>query len=82
MTRYPKEKIGSLSELSRSDPRIRTPPDRKPGDVSHDVVQGRRLIIGIDRVLDQRYPRASATTLGVMVYSTPRIQLFTKVLES
>ena len=33
MTRYPKEKIGSLSELSRRDPRIRTPLDRRPSDV-------------------------------------------------
>ena len=33
MTRYPKEKIGSLSELSRSDPRIRTPPDRSTNDL-------------------------------------------------
>ena len=57
-TRYPKEEIGSLSELSRSDPKIRTPPERSPGDVRHDVVQGRRLIIGIDRVQDQRYPKS------------------------
>ncbi len=28
MTRYPKEKIGSLSKLSGRDPRIRTPLDR------------------------------------------------------
>ena len=33
MTRYPKEKIGSLSKLSRRDPRIRTPLDRRPNDV-------------------------------------------------
>ena len=33
MTGYPKEKIGNLSELSRSDPRIRTPPDRSTSDV-------------------------------------------------
>ena len=38
MTHYPKEKIGSLSELSRSDLRIRTPPDRSTSDVRHDVV--------------------------------------------
>ena len=50
VTSYPKEEIGSLSELNRSDSRIRTPPERSPGDVRHDVVQGRRLIIGIDRV--------------------------------
>ena len=58
MTRYLKEKIGSLSELSKSDPRIRTPLDRSPSDVRHDVVQGRRLIIGIDRVLDQWYRKS------------------------
>ena len=58
MTRYPKEKIGSLSELSRSDPRIKTPPDRSLSDVKRDVVQGRRLIKGIDRVLDQQYPKS------------------------
>ena len=58
MTHYPKEKIGSLSELSRSDQRIKTPLDRSPSDVRHDVVQGRRLIIGIDRVLHQRYPKS------------------------
>ena len=38
MTRYLKEKIGSLSKLSRSDLRIRTPPDRSTSDVKHDVV--------------------------------------------
>ena len=58
MTLYHKEKIGSLSELSRSDQRIRTPPDRSPSDVRYDVIQGRRLIIGIDKVLDQRYPKS------------------------
>ena len=58
MTRYPKEEIGILSELSRSDLRIRTPPKRSPSDVRHDVVQGMRLIIGTDRVLDQRYPKS------------------------
>ena len=33
MTCYPKEKIGSLSKLSRRDLRIRTPLDRRPSDV-------------------------------------------------
>ena len=58
MTHYPKEKIGSLNELSRSDPRIRTPPDRSISNVRHDVVQRRKLIVGIDRVLDQQYPKS------------------------
>ena len=76
MTCYLKEKIGSLSEISRSDPRIRTPPDRKPGDVSHDVVQGRRLIIGIDRVLDQRYPKSIShypRSNGILYTSYPTL---------
>ena len=33
MTRYPKEKIGSLSKLNRRDLRIRTLLDRRPSDV-------------------------------------------------
>ena len=52
MTNNPKEKILYLSELSSSDPRIITPLDRRPSDVRHDVVQGRRLIIKVDRMLD------------------------------
>ena len=58
MTHYPKEKIGSLCKLSKSDLRIKIPPNRSSSDVRHDVIQGRRLIIGIDRVLDQRYPKS------------------------
>ena len=52
MTSNPKEEIMNLNELNSGDPRIRTPLDRRPSDIRHDVVQGRRLIIGIDRVLD------------------------------
>ena len=33
MTSYPKEKIVNLNKLSSSDPRIRTPLDRRPSDV-------------------------------------------------
>ena len=33
MTRYPKEKIGSLRKLTRRDPRISTPLDRRTSDV-------------------------------------------------
>ena len=33
MTRYPKEKIGSLNKLSGRDLRIRTLLDRRPSDV-------------------------------------------------
>ena len=58
MTRNPKEKIVNLSELSYSDPRIRTPLDKRPSDIRHDVVQGRGLIIRVDRMLDHRYPKS------------------------
>ena len=76
MTRYPKEKIGSLSELSRSDPRIKNLPNRSPGDVTHDVVQRRRVIIGIDRVLNQRYPKSISHYLrsnGILYTSYPTL---------
>ena len=38
MTSNPKEKIMNLSELNSSDPKIRTPLDRRPSDVRHDVI--------------------------------------------
>ena len=47
MISNPKEKIMNHSELSIGDLRIRT-----PLDIRHDVVQGRRLIIRVDRMLD------------------------------
>ena len=76
MTCYPKEKIGNLSELSISDLRIRTLLDRSPSDVRHDVVQGRRLIIGIDRMLDQRYPKSIShypRSNGILYTSHPTL---------
>ena len=76
MTCYPKKMIGSLSELSISDSRIRTPPDKSPGDVRHDVVQGRRLIIKIDRVLDQQYPKSishNPRSNGILYTSYPTL---------
>ena len=51
MTSNPKEKIVNLSELSSSDPRIKTPLDRRPSDIRDDVIQRRRLIIKVDRML-------------------------------
>ena len=43
MTSYPKEKIVNLNKLNSSDPRIRTPLDKRPNDVRHNVVKGWRL---------------------------------------
>ena len=57
MTSNPKEKIVNLSELSSSDSRIRTPLDRRPSDIRHDVIKGRRLIIRVDRMLDHWHPK-------------------------
>ena len=76
MTRYPKEKIGSLSELSRSDLRIRTLLDRSPSDVRHDVIQGRKLIIRIDKVLGQWYPKSIShypRSNGILYTSYPTL---------
>ena len=58
MTSNPKEKIVNLSKLSNSDPRIKSPLDRKSSDIRHDVVQGRRLIIRVDGMLDHWYPKS------------------------
>ena len=38
MTSNPEKKMVNLSKLSSSDPRIKTPLDRRPSDVRHDVV--------------------------------------------
>ena len=58
MTHYPKEKIGSLSKLSKRNPRIRTPLDRRPSDVWHNVIKGWRLLIRIDRLPKNRNPKS------------------------
>ena len=51
MTSNPKENIMNRSELNSGVPRIKTPLDRRPNDIRHDVIQGRRLIIRVDRML-------------------------------
>ena len=57
MTSNPKEEIMNLSELNNGDLRIRTPLDRRLSDIRHDVVQERRLIIKVDRMLDHWHPK-------------------------
>ena len=57
MTSNPKEKIMNRSKLKSGDPRIRTPLDRRPSDIRHDVIQGRRLIIWVGRIMDHWYPK-------------------------
>ena len=51
MTSNPKEVIMNLSKLSSGDPMIKTPLDRRPSDIRDDVIQRRRLIIKVDRML-------------------------------
>ena len=58
MTQYTKEKIGSFRKLSRHDSRIRTPLDRRPSDVGRNVIYGWRLLIGIDRLSNNRNPKS------------------------
>ena len=57
MTSNPKEEIMNLSEFNSADMRIRTPLDRRPNDIRYDVIQGRRLIIRVDRMLDHWHPK-------------------------
>ena len=59
MARNPEKEIMSLSQLVRGDLRIRTPLDRSTSNKWHNVIKGRRLIIWIDRMLNQWYPKSS-----------------------
>ena len=58
MARNPKKEIMNLSQLSRDDPRIRTPLDRSPSKIWHDVIKRRRLIVKINRMLDLKHPKS------------------------
>ena len=76
MTGNPKEEIMSLSELNSSDSRIKTPLDRKPSDVRYNVIKRWRLIIGIDRMLDHKYPKSIShyrRSNGVLFTSYPTL---------
>ena len=78
MTNNPKEKILYLSELNNSDPRIRISLDRRLNDVRHDVIQGRRLIIRVDRMLDHRHLKSIShycSSNGVLYTPYPTLNL-------
>ena len=84
MTSYPKEKIVNLNEISSNDLRIRTPLDRRPSDVRHDVVQGRRLIIKVDRMLDHWHPKSIShyrRSNGVLFTSYPTLNLSVGIID-
>ena len=77
MMRYLKEKIDSLNKLSRRDLRIRTPLDRRPSNVWHNIIKGWRLCIRIDGLLNYRntkslshYPRGNGELYTS--YPTPK----------
>ena len=52
------KKIMNLGQLVRSDSRISTPLDRRSSKIWNDVIEGRGLIIGIDKLMNQRYPKS------------------------
>ena len=58
MTRYPKKKIGNLRKGRRHDPRIRTPLDRGPSDILHNVIKRWRLLLRIDKLPNDRNPKS------------------------
>ena len=58
MTRNQEKEIVNLSQLVRADPRIRTLLDRSPSKIWHDVINGRRLIVRINKMLDLRHPKS------------------------
>ena len=58
MTRNSKKQICGLRKHRWRDLRIRTPLDRWSSDVWHDLINRRWLIIGIDRISDNRNPKS------------------------
>ena len=74
MARNPKEKIVNLGQLVRGDLRIRTPLDRSTSNKWHNVIKGRRLIVWINRMLDQWHSKSSShywRSNGVLITSYP-----------
>ena len=58
MARNPEKEIMNLGQLMRSDPRIKTPLDRRPNKIWHNVIEWRRLIIWVDKMLYLRCPKS------------------------
>jgi len=58
MARNPEKEIINLGQLVRGDPRNRTPLDRRPSKIWHNVIKWRGLIIRINRLTYQRYPKS------------------------
>ena len=58
MTCNSKKQICGLKKGRRRDPRIRTPLDRWSSNVWYDLINRKWLIIGIDRIGDNRDPKS------------------------
>ena len=57
MARNLEKEIMNLGQFVRSDSRIRTPLDRRPSKIWHNVIEWRRLIIYIDKMLYLRHSK-------------------------
>ena len=58
VTSNPKKLIIELCKLMSSDTRIRTPSNGSTSNVRHDLIKGRDLGVGIDRLLCQSYTKS------------------------
>ena len=58
MARNPGKQIMNLDQLMKSDPRIGTPLNGSTSQIWHNVIEWRRLIIRIDRMLYLRHPKS------------------------
>ena len=78
MARNSEKEIMNLSQLVRANPKIRTPLDRRSSKIWHDVIQGRRLIVRINRILDHRHPKSRGhywRSNGVLFTPYPTLHL-------
>ena len=58
VARNPEKEIMNLGQLMRSAPRISTPLNGSTSQIWHNVIEWRRLIIWIDRMLYLRHPKS------------------------
>ena len=58
MARNPEKEIMDLDQLMKGDPSIKTPLNRRPSKIWHNVIKWRGLIIMIDTLTYRRYPKS------------------------
>ena len=76
MARNPGKQIMNLDQLMKSDPRIGTPLTGSTSQIWHNVIEWRRLIIRIDRMLYLRHPKSRGhyrTSNGILFTSYPTL---------